>query len=96
MTTPSCLTAKSAPSSRTSNARPASRNPLAEEFGETARFLSLCRELGVRLISISAGSPYYNPHVQRPAASPKREPWESELLRDCAGRLGVEAIARDA
>jgi 2,4-dienoyl-CoA reductase-like NADH-dependent reductase (Old Yellow Enzyme family) len=45
-------------------------NPLAEDFGETARFLSLCRDLGVRLVSISAGSPYYNPHIQRPAAYP--------------------------
>ena len=45
-------------------------NPLAEDLGETIRFLSLCRELGVRLISISAGSPYYNPHVQRPALYP--------------------------
>jgi NADPH2 dehydrogenase len=45
-------------------------NPLAEDFGETARFLSLCRDLGVRLVSVSAGSPYYNPHVQRPAAYP--------------------------
>jgi NADPH2 dehydrogenase len=45
-------------------------HPLAEDFGETERFLSLCRELDVRLISISAGSPYYNPHVQRPAAYP--------------------------
>ena len=45
-------------------------NPLAEDFGETARFLSLCRDLRIRLVSVSAGSPYYNPHVQRPAAYP--------------------------
>lgn len=45
-------------------------NPLAEDLGETARFLSLCRDLDVRLVSISAGSPYYNPHLQRPAAYP--------------------------
>jgi dihydrodipicolinate synthase/N-acetylneuraminate lyase len=25
--------------------------------------------------------------------SPKREPWEVELLHDCAGRLGIEAVA---
>ena len=45
-------------------------NPLAEDLGETALFLSLCRKLGIRLISVSAGSPYYNPHVQRPALYP--------------------------
>ncbi|HEV7893169.1 MAG TPA: hypothetical protein VGP08_21315 [Pyrinomonadaceae bacterium] len=46
------------------------RNPLAEDLGETALFLSLCRDLGIRLISVSAGSPYYNPHLQRPALYP--------------------------
>jgi len=46
------------------------QNPLAEDLGETALFLSLCRGLGIRLISVSAGSPYYNPHVQRPALYP--------------------------
>lgn len=58
-------------------------NPLAEDFGETARFLSLCRDLGIHLISISAGSPYYNPHVQRPAAYPPSDgylPPEDPLL----------------
>jgi 2,4-dienoyl-CoA reductase-like NADH-dependent reductase (Old Yellow Enzyme family) len=58
-------------------------NPLAEDFGETARFLSLCRDLRIRLISISAGSPYYNPHVQRPAAYPPSDgylPPEDPLL----------------
>ncbi len=25
--------------------------------------------------------------------SPRREPWESDILRDCAGRLGIEATA---
>src|SRR5215207_5272836 len=58
-------------------------NPLAEEFGETARFLSLCRDLRIRLVSISAGSPYYNPHVQRPAAYPPSDgylPPEDPLL----------------
>lgn len=46
------------------------RNPLAEDLGEPALFLSLCRALDIRLISVSAGSPYYNPHVQRPALYP--------------------------
>jgi 2,4-dienoyl-CoA reductase-like NADH-dependent reductase (Old Yellow Enzyme family) len=29
--------------------------------------LDLCCELGIGLVCITAGSPYYNPHVQRPA-----------------------------
>jgi 2,4-dienoyl-CoA reductase-like NADH-dependent reductase (Old Yellow Enzyme family) len=37
---------------------------------ESHRFLDLCRELGVGIVCITAGSPYYNPHVQRPAFFP--------------------------
>jgi 2,4-dienoyl-CoA reductase-like NADH-dependent reductase (Old Yellow Enzyme family) len=40
------------------------------DLEETHRFLDLCRELGIRLVCITAGSPYYNPHVQRPAFFP--------------------------
>jgi 2,4-dienoyl-CoA reductase-like NADH-dependent reductase (Old Yellow Enzyme family) len=45
-------------------------NPLEADLGETARFLSLLRELDIRLVNLSAGSPYYNPHLQRPALFP--------------------------
>lgn len=45
-------------------------NPLEPDLSEPIKFLSLLRELGVRLVNISAGSPYYNPHVQRPASYP--------------------------
>jgi 2,4-dienoyl-CoA reductase-like NADH-dependent reductase (Old Yellow Enzyme family) len=34
------------------------------------RFLDLCSELGIGVVCITAGSPYYNPHVQRPAFFP--------------------------
>jgi 2,4-dienoyl-CoA reductase-like NADH-dependent reductase (Old Yellow Enzyme family) len=37
---------------------------------EARELLGLLYNLGVRWISISAGSPYYNPHVQRPALFP--------------------------
>src|SRR5947209_12967210 len=40
------------------------------DLTETIRFLSLLEELEVRLVNITAGSPYYNPHVQRPALYP--------------------------
>jgi NADPH2 dehydrogenase len=42
----------------------------APDLAEAHRFLGLCRELGVGLVCITAGSPYYNPHVQRPAFFP--------------------------
>ena len=45
-------------------------DPLEPDLSEPVRFLSLLRELGVRLVNVSAGSPYYNPHIQRPATYP--------------------------
>ncbi|NLA36308.1 MAG: NADH:flavin oxidoreductase [Actinobacteria bacterium] len=43
---------------------------LGVDLTETHAMLDLCRELGVGLVSITAGSPYYNPHIQRPAYFP--------------------------
>lgn len=47
-----------------------SGDTLEPDLEEPIKFLSLLRELGVRLVNISAGSPYYNPHIQRPASYP--------------------------
>lgn len=40
------------------------------DLGDAHRFCDLCRDLGIGLVCISAGSPYYSPHVQRPAFFP--------------------------
>ncbi len=40
------------------------------DLADAHRFLDLCRDLGIGLVCISAGSPYYNPHIQRPAFFP--------------------------
>lgn len=40
------------------------------DWTEPLQFLDICRSLGIRLVCVSAGSPYYNPHIQRPAAYP--------------------------
>ncbi len=45
-------------------------NPIEHDLTEPIRFLSLLGELGIRLVNISAGSPYYTPHLQRPALYP--------------------------
>jgi NADPH2 dehydrogenase len=44
--------------------------PTEMDLTEPIRFLSLLEELGIRLVNLTAGSPYYNPHVQRPALYP--------------------------
>jgi 2,4-dienoyl-CoA reductase-like NADH-dependent reductase (Old Yellow Enzyme family) len=45
-------------------------DPTEPDLREPIRFLSLLRDLGVKLVNVSAGSPYYNPHIQRPASYP--------------------------
>jgi 2,4-dienoyl-CoA reductase-like NADH-dependent reductase (Old Yellow Enzyme family) len=43
---------------------------LDEALCESRDLLRVLRDLGVRWTCVSAGSPYYNPHVQRPALFP--------------------------
>ena len=40
------------------------------DLTEPIRFLQLLRELDIQLVCITAGSPYYNFHIQRPAVFP--------------------------
>ena len=39
-------------------------------MAEPILFLQLLQSLGIELVCTTAGSPYYNPHIQRPAAFP--------------------------
>lgn len=45
-------------------------NPIEADLTETIRFLSVLQDLGIQLVNLTAGSPYYNPHIQRPALYP--------------------------
>jgi 2,4-dienoyl-CoA reductase-like NADH-dependent reductase (Old Yellow Enzyme family) len=51
-------------------------NPVAWDLTETFRFVDLLAELDVRLLNLSCGSPYYNPHIQRPAAYPPSDGYQ--------------------
>jgi NADPH2 dehydrogenase len=56
---------------------------LAIDLSETKAFLKIAQDLGVQLICITAGSPYYNPHITRPALFPPSDgylPPEEPLL----------------
>ncbi len=58
-------------------------NPTEYDLREPIEFMHLLSQLGVKLVNISAGSPYYNPHVQRPAFYPPSDgylPPEDPLL----------------
>src|SRR5262245_16670741 len=52
-------------------------------LADSRQLLALLRDLGVGWIRVTAGSPYYNPHVQRPALFPPNDgygPPEDPLL----------------
>ena len=40
------------------------------DLSEPQQFLGQCEALGIKLVNITAGSPYYVPHIQRPALFP--------------------------
>jgi len=44
--------------------------PTSIDLSESKAFLRILRELDIRLVNVSGGSPYYNPHIMRPALYP--------------------------
>lgn len=56
------------------------QNPVEYDLAEPLRFLELLRQLDIRLVNLSAGSPYYNPHIGRPAGYPPSDGYQ--LLED--------------
>ena len=45
-------------------------NPTEYDLTEPIQFLELLEKLDIRLVNLTAGSPYYVPHIQRPALYP--------------------------
>ena len=73
-------------------------NPLEVDLAEPIQFVKLCAELGVKLVSLSAGSPYYNPHIQRPAAYPPSDGYQPayDPLIDVERQIQVVRQIREA
>ena len=67
------------------------KNPVDYDLTETFQFAELCGQLGVKILNLSAGSPYYNPHIQRPAAYPPSDGYQPahDPLIDVARQIGV-------
>ena len=68
------------------------------DTSDARAFLSLLLQLGVDLVCLSAGSPYYNPHIQRPATFPPSDgyqPPEDPLLGVCRQIAVTAALKRD-
>jgi NADPH2 dehydrogenase len=60
-----------------------SSEPEKYDLSETYELLKIFRSLDIKLVNITAGSPYYNPHIQRPALYPPSDgyqPPEDPLL----------------
>ena len=51
-------------------------DPVEYDLTETIQFLALLESLGIKLVNLSAGSPYYNPHIQRPAIYPPSDGYQ--------------------
>ena len=49
---------------------------LGFDLAEPRALLDLFRTLGIRLVCITIGSPYYNPHIQRPALFPPSDGYQ--------------------
>jgi NADPH2 dehydrogenase len=51
-------------------------NPLTENLAELKTLIGWLKDWGVKLLSVSMGSPYYNPHVTRPFEKPDEGNYE--------------------
>jgi 2,4-dienoyl-CoA reductase-like NADH-dependent reductase (Old Yellow Enzyme family) len=51
-------------------------HPTELDLTEAFQFMELLRDLDITLVNLSAGSPYYNPHIQRPAVYPPSDGYQ--------------------
>ncbi len=68
-------------------------NPVEYDLTDTVRFLELLEELEIQLLNVTAGSPYYTPHMQRPALFPPSDGYQppEDPLVGCDRQIQVTA-----
>ena len=68
------------------------------DLAEPIRLISLLRDLGVVALNVTLGSPYYCPHLQRPAAFPPSDGYlpPEDPLHSVAAHLHVTAEIKQA
>ena len=68
-------------------------HPIEYDLTDTYRFLELLRALDIRLVNVTAGSPYYNPHIQRPALFPPSDGYQppEDPLVGCSRQVQATA-----
>ena len=66
------------------------------DLDETVPFLNLLRDLDIRLVNLTAGSPYYVPHIQRPALFPPSDGYRppEDPLAGVARQVQAAAILK--
>ncbi len=67
-------------------------DPLTVDLAEPIRLLKLMRdELGVAMVNVTAGSPYYVPHIQRPAYFPPSDGYQppEDPIVGCVRQIDV-------
>jgi 2,4-dienoyl-CoA reductase-like NADH-dependent reductase (Old Yellow Enzyme family) len=71
---------------------------LESALQETRAVISLLEARGVRWICVTGGSPYYNPHVQRPALFPPLDGYRppEDPLRGVARQIAATALLKAA
>lgn len=64
-------------------------DPTQYELGPAEEFLTIAESLGIKMINVSAGSPYYTPHVIRPALFPPSDGYQppEDPLVGCARQI---------
>jgi len=72
--------------------------PRQMQLAEPMRFLGLCKELGVHWINLTLSSPYYAPHLQRPATCPPSDGYQPPVdpLASVAEHLRATRAVRAA
>jgi 2,4-dienoyl-CoA reductase-like NADH-dependent reductase (Old Yellow Enzyme family) len=76
----------------------AADNPLAIDLAETKLFFAQLEALDIKLVCVTAGSPYYNPHIQRPAMFPPSDGYlpPEDPLCGVARQINVTAQLKQA
>ncbi|MBA2353959.1 MAG: NADH:flavin oxidoreductase [Acidobacteria bacterium] len=66
------------------------------DLADAREFLGLLQDLGIDLVCLTAGSPYYNPHIQRPATFPPSDGYQppEDPLMGVARQIAVTAALK--
>jgi 2,4-dienoyl-CoA reductase-like NADH-dependent reductase (Old Yellow Enzyme family) len=51
-------------------------NPVEIDLDEPLKLIGMLQDLGVSALNVTCGSPYYNPHIQRPAIFPPSDGYQ--------------------